>query len=114
MKASLDLLAVSESGVAAGSGQTGHATPPLLDNLSRMGEGQPLILVPGLAGRLELLDCWARPRQCHFRVIIINLRRRRSFALRQRFDLVDLVKDLTSSSPFRGWSAMMRASPSAA
>jgi 3-oxoadipate enol-lactonase len=60
------------------------------------GEGPPLILVPGLAGGYELLGPLARLLASDFRVISYQLRGEEDpFALRQRFDLSDLVDDLS-------------------
>src|SRR5579883_3314743 len=59
------------------------------------GDGPPLILVPGLAGGFELLGPLARLLANHFRVISYQLRGEDNcFALRQPFDLQDLVEDL--------------------
>jgi pimeloyl-ACP methyl ester carboxylesterase len=59
------------------------------------GEGPPLVLVPGLAGGLDLLGPVARLLSQHYRVISYQLRGEDDcFALRRRFGLSDLVQDL--------------------
>jgi pimeloyl-ACP methyl ester carboxylesterase len=59
------------------------------------GQGEPLVLVPGLAGGYELLGPLARRLARHFRVISYQLRGEDDpFALRRRFGLPDLVDDL--------------------
>jgi pimeloyl-ACP methyl ester carboxylesterase len=70
------------------------------------GEGQPLVLVPGLAGGFELLGPLARRLSRHFRVISYQLRGEDDcFALRQRFNLGDLVEDLRE---FLDWFGLER------
>lgn len=60
-----------------------------------IGDGPPLVLVPGLAGGVELLGPWVRELARHYRVISYQLRGEdECFALRRRFDLGDLVADL--------------------
>jgi len=60
-----------------------------------MGEGPPLVLVPGLAGGFELLGPLARLLANHFRVLCYQLRGEDDpFALRRSFGLADLVDDL--------------------
>jgi pimeloyl-ACP methyl ester carboxylesterase len=59
------------------------------------GEGPPLVLVPGLAGGYELLGPLARLLARDYRVLSYHLRGEDDcFALRRRFGLGDLVKDL--------------------
>jgi pimeloyl-ACP methyl ester carboxylesterase len=59
------------------------------------GEGPPLVLVPGLAGGIELLGPLASLLSSHFQVITYQLRGEDDcFAMRRRFDLGDLVGDL--------------------
>jgi pimeloyl-ACP methyl ester carboxylesterase len=70
------------------------------------GEGPPLILVPGLAGGLELLGPLARLLARDFRVISYQLRGEDDcFALRRRFGLIDLVEDLNE---FLQWQCLER------
>jgi pimeloyl-ACP methyl ester carboxylesterase len=59
------------------------------------GDGPPLVIVPGLAGGIELLGPLARLLSRSFRVIGFPLRGEDDcFALRQRFGLADLADDL--------------------
>jgi pimeloyl-ACP methyl ester carboxylesterase len=59
------------------------------------GEGRPLVLVPGLAGGMELVAPLARILAERYRVISYQLRGEEDcFALRRRFGLTDLVDDL--------------------
>jgi pimeloyl-ACP methyl ester carboxylesterase len=70
------------------------------------GEGQPIILVPGLAGSFELLGPLARELARHYRVISYRLRGEDDcFALRRRFGLRDLVADLRE---FIAWHGLER------
>jgi len=67
------------------------------------GTGQPLLLVPGLAGGFELLGPLARLLARDFRVISYQLRGEdEPFALRQRFGLPELVEDLAEFSAWLG------------
>jgi pimeloyl-ACP methyl ester carboxylesterase len=67
------------------------------------GDGQPLILVPGLAGNFELLEPLARELARHYRVISYQLRGEDDcFALRRRFGLRDLVEDLREFIEWHG------------
>lgn len=62
---------------------------------SEVGDGPPMVLVPGLAGGVDLLGPLARQLSRRFRVISYQLRGEDdSFALSQPFGLSDLVKDL--------------------
>ncbi len=92
MKASTTWLAST----SAGDGHTGCAHLKHYSvNYREWGEGPPLILVPGLAGGYELLGPLARLLASRFRVISYQLRGEDDcFALRQHFDLADLVTDL--------------------
>lgn len=59
------------------------------------GEGPPLVLVPGLAGGMDLVGPLARELSRNFQVISYQLRGEDDcFLLRRRFDLPDLVEDL--------------------
>jgi pimeloyl-ACP methyl ester carboxylesterase len=62
-----------------------------------------LVLIPGLAGGFELLGPLARLLSSEFHVISYQLRGEDDcFALRRRFDLVDLVDDLHEFLDWRG------------
>jgi pimeloyl-ACP methyl ester carboxylesterase len=62
---------------------------------SVFGEGPPVVLVPGLAGGMDLLGPLARALAAHHQVISYQLRGEDDFfALRQRFTLADLASDL--------------------
>ena len=70
------------------------------------GEGAPLILVPGLAGGVELLGPVARLLAKHYRVLSYQLRGEDDcFALRSHFGIRDLVEDL---SEFIEWHCLER------
>lgn len=59
------------------------------------GDGPPLILIPGLAGGIDLITPLAQQLARSFRVIAYQLRGEEdSFALRRRFGLKELVQDL--------------------
>ncbi len=59
------------------------------------GSGPPIVLVPGLAGGLNLLGPLAKHLSKNFRVICYQLRGEDNcFALRQGFGMTDLVEDL--------------------
>jgi pimeloyl-ACP methyl ester carboxylesterase len=67
------------------------------------GDGEPLVLVPGLAGNFDLLGPLARELARSFHVISYQLRGEDDcFALRRRFDLSDLVQDLKEFIDWRG------------
>ncbi len=60
-----------------------------------LGDGPPLVLVPGLAGGFGLLGPLAQVLSRHFRVISYQLRGEGDcFALRRPFELSDLANDL--------------------
>lgn len=70
------------------------------------GKGQPIVLIPGLAGGFELLGPLARELAKHNHVISYQLRGEDDcFALRRRFGLRDLVEDLRE---FIEWHALER------
>jgi len=70
------------------------------------GEGPPLVLIPGLAGGLELLGPIARRLSRHFRVISYQLRGEDDcFAMRRQFGLADLADDLAE---FLDWHCLER------
>ena len=67
------------------------------------GDGPPLVLIPGLAGGIDLLGPMARRLSRHFRVISYQLRGEEDcFALRRRFDLNDMVEDLAEFLDYHG------------
>ncbi|GBD36331.1 Non-heme bromoperoxidase BPO-A2 [bacterium HR36] len=68
-----------------------HYTAEYLD----WGEGQPIVLIPGLAGGVGLVSPLAALLARDYRVLTYELRGETApFALRQRFTLADLVDDL--------------------
>jgi pimeloyl-ACP methyl ester carboxylesterase len=70
------------------------------------GEGPPLVVLPGLAGGFDLLGPLVQALTADFEVISYQLRGEDDcFALRQRFDLRDLVADLTE---FLDWYGLER------
>jgi pimeloyl-ACP methyl ester carboxylesterase len=103
----VDWLAGSGAEFSAGEGRTGAAH--LKDYTARYcewGEGPPLVLVPGLAGGFELLGPLVGELARHFRVISYQLRGEDDcFALRQHFELADLVDDLREFLDWRGLEA---------
>jgi pimeloyl-ACP methyl ester carboxylesterase len=107
VQASLDWLTGSGAEFSPGVGCSGLAH--LKHYTARYciwGEGSPLVLVPGLAGGFELLGPLARLLAQHYQVISYQLRGEDDcFALRQHFDLVDLVEDLRE---FLDWSGLER------
>jgi pimeloyl-ACP methyl ester carboxylesterase len=107
VKASSEWLETTNAEFSPGLGQWGCAQ---LTNYTvayrEWGEGQPLVLVPGLAGGFELLGPLARCLARRFRVISYNLRGEDDcFALRRRFGLPDLVEDLLE---FIDWHCLER------
>jgi len=67
------------------------------------GEGPPLVVIPGLAGGIDLLTPLARSLSCHYRVIAYQLRGEEDcFALRRRFGMADLVEDLAEFIEWMG------------
>jgi pimeloyl-ACP methyl ester carboxylesterase len=67
------------------------------------GDGQPLVLVPALAGGIGLVSTLGEHLASEFRVISYQLRGEEDcFAVRQRFDLQDLVVDLAELLDYLG------------
>jgi len=104
VKASLDWLAHSGADFQPAPGQSGLAhLKHYSASYMEWGSGEPLVLLPGLAGGFELLGPLARCLARHFRVITFQLRGEDDpFALRQRFKLVDLVNDVREFLDWRG------------
>src|SRR5437868_4013655 len=96
VKASTDWLAASGAAFSPGAGRSGYAQlKHYTARYCEWGEGEPLVLVPGMAGGFELFGPLARLLARDFRVISYQLRGEDDcFALRRRFKLVDLVDDL--------------------
>ncbi len=97
MKASSDWLQVCGAAFRAPEGRAACAhLRHYTAHYCVWGEGPPLVLVPGLAGGYELLGPLARLLARDFQVISYQLRGEDDcFSLRRRFDLSDLVDDLT-------------------
>src|SRR4051812_37667429 len=87
-----------------GAGRTGTAhLRRYAARFSIWGEGQPLVLVPGLAGGMQLVGPLARELAGRFQVISYQLRGEDDwFALRQSFGLADLVGDLAELMDWLG------------
>lgn len=107
VKASTDWLRSSGMEFSAGSGRSGWAH---LQHYSaeyrEWGEGQPIVLVPGLAGGFELLGPLVQQLARSFRVISYQLRGEDNcFSLRRGFGLTDLVDDLAQ---FLDWHGLER------
>jgi pimeloyl-ACP methyl ester carboxylesterase len=92
----VDWLSGSGAEFSAGIGRTGTAhLRHYTARYCEWGSGPPLLLVPGLAGGIELLGPLAAFLARDFRVISYQLRGEDDcFALRQSFGLADLVNDL--------------------
>src|ERR1700722_11518271 len=105
VKATSDWMAQSGAAFSAGTGRSGLAhLRHYTTRYCEWGDGPPLVLVPGLAGGFELLGPLARQLAQSFRVISFQLRGEDDcFALRRRFDLIDLVDDLTE---FLDWAGL--------
>jgi len=107
VKASIDWHNASgtEFGATAGSSGLAHLKH-YTASFCECGDGPPLVLVPGLAGGLELLGPLASILARDFRVIRYQLRGEDDcFALRQRFGLADLVHDLREFLDWMGLEA---------
>jgi pimeloyl-ACP methyl ester carboxylesterase len=107
VQASLDWLSGSGAEFSPGVGRSGLAhLKHYTVRYCVWGDGQPLVLVPGLAGGFELLGPLARLLSRDFQVISYQLRGEDDcFALRRRFDLPDLVADLRE---FLDWFGLER------
>lgn len=105
MKASLEWLSTSAAAFRAEEGRVSYAHLKYYTaEFCEWGEGPPLVLIPGLAGGYELLGPLARLLARDFRVITYQLRGEDDcFALRRRFNLKDLVDDLTE---FLDWHCL--------
>jgi pimeloyl-ACP methyl ester carboxylesterase len=100
-------LASSAAAFRANDGHTGVAD--LLHynaHFCEWGRGQPIVLVPGLAGGYDLLGPLARELARHYHVFSYQLRGEGDcFALRRRFGMRDLVDDL---GEFIAWCGLER------
>jgi pimeloyl-ACP methyl ester carboxylesterase len=107
LKASATWFDSIASDFSAGEGKTGYAHLRNYSvNYQEWGDGPPLVLVPGLAGGYGLLGPLAKLLARRFRVISYQLRGEEDcFALRQHFDLSDLVADLAD---FLDWHRLER------
>ena len=107
MKLSTEWLAASGAQFQAGEGRHGVAHLTYYSaEYCEWGVGPPLVLIPGLAGGYELLGPLAKILARNHRVISYQLRGENDcFALRRRFDLADLVQDLTE---FLAWHRLER------
>lgn len=107
MNASMEWLAASSAQYSPGLGRWGCAQLRHYTVAWReWGEGPPVVLVPGLAGGMDLLGPVARVLASRFRVITYQLRGEDDcFAMRRRFDLTDLVEDLDE---FLDWHCLER------
>ena len=96
MKASVGWLSSTGAEFSASWGISGYAhLTHYTVEYHELGEGPPLILIPGLAGGLGLLGPLARVLSKSFRVISYQLRGEGDcFALRRPFELSDLACDL--------------------
>src|SRR5207237_230276 len=104
VKASTGWLAESGAEFSAGAGRSGYAhLKHYTAQFCEWGQGQPLVLVPGLAGGFELLGPLARLLAQRFRVIAYQLRGEDDcFALRRGFGMQDLVADLAEFLDWHG------------
>lgn len=107
MQASMEWLSESAAEFRPGTGRFGCAQLRHYNaNYCELGEGPPLVLVPGLAGGYDLLGPLARLLARHFRVLTYQLRGEDDpFALRRSFGMGDLVGDLVE---FLEWHRLER------
>jgi pimeloyl-ACP methyl ester carboxylesterase len=107
VKASQEWLAASAAEFSAGEGRSGYAHLKYYTaEYQEWGDGPPLVLVPGLAGGVDLLGPLARLLARDFRVISYQLRGEGDcFALRRWFGMADLVNDL---GEFLDWHCLER------
>jgi pimeloyl-ACP methyl ester carboxylesterase len=105
VKASLEWLTTNHAEFSPGLGRWGCAQLSGYTAAYReWGNGPPLVLVPGLAGGLELLGPVARCLARHYRVISFQHRGEDDcFAMRRRFGISELVDDL---SEFLDWHCL--------
>src|SRR5262245_36705542 len=105
VKASLEWLTDCGAEFRAGAGRAGCAhLQHYTVEYCEWGEGPPLVLVPGLAGGLELVAPLARVLSRQFRVIAYQLRGQDGgFALRRRLGMRELLEDLAE---FLDWHCL--------
>jgi pimeloyl-ACP methyl ester carboxylesterase len=105
MKATLEWRKTSSADFGAGSGRWGCAQLRHYTAAYReWGDGPPLVLVPALAGGMDLLAPLAGLLATKFRVICYQLRGEDDcFAVRRRFGLPELVDDLAE---FLDWHCL--------
>ena len=103
VKASPDWMRLSGAEFNARSVEGGYAhLRSYTAEYREWGEGPPLVLVPGLAGGVEILGGLARLLAKQFRVIAYQLRGEDDcFALRRSFNLDDLADDLVEFLDWR-------------
>lgn len=103
MLANLDRLAkASFGGPANGYSSTFAHLDEYTSEYFEIGMGAPLVLIPGLAGGIELLRPLAEQLARRFRVICFQLRGENDcFALRRRFGLDELVSDVIEFLDFK-------------
>jgi len=101
----MDWLTASGAEFSPGAGRSGYAQlRHYTARYCEWGEGEPLVLIPGLAGGFELLGPLAGLLARDFRVISYQLRGEDDcFSLRRHFDLTDLVEDLRE---FLDWMSL--------
>jgi pimeloyl-ACP methyl ester carboxylesterase len=96
VKASLSWFSSTGAEFNPGWGTTGYAhLTHYTVEYCELGDGPPLVLIPGLAGGFGLLGPLAQVLSSHFHVISYQLRGEGDcFALRRPFELEDLANDL--------------------